>query len=106
MATETLHFENARIAAQLFGSDEKNLAALEPLLGVKATSREGWIKLEGSEADVSRAKELFSLLEKSLREGTQVKSRDFSRAVDMVKSEGMGALRDLYSERIHTSTKK
>jgi phosphate starvation-inducible protein PhoH and related proteins len=106
MATEILHFENARIAQQLFGNDEKNLATLEPLLGVKATSREGWIKLDGSAEDISRAKELFSLLEKSLREGTQVKSRDFSRAVDMVKTEGMDALRDLYSERIPTSVKK
>ncbi len=106
MATETLHFENARIAQQLFGSDEKNLASLEQLLGVKATSREGWIKLEGSDADVERAKHLFELLEKSLREGTQVKSRDFSRAVDVVKTEGMGALRELYAERIPTSTNK
>jgi phosphate starvation-inducible protein PhoH and related proteins len=106
MPTETLHFENARIAAQLFGGDEKNLASLEHLLGVKATTREGWIKLDGSAEDVARAKELFHLLEKSVREGAQVKSRDFSRAVDMVKSEGMPALRDLYSERIHTSTKK
>jgi phosphate starvation-inducible PhoH-like protein len=106
MAIETLHFENARIAQQLFGSDPQNLASLEHLLGVKATSREGWIKLDGSEEDVERAKHLFELLEKSLRGGTQVKSRDFSRAVDMIKTEGVGALRDLYSERIHTSTKK
>jgi phosphate starvation-inducible protein PhoH and related proteins len=35
-----------------------------------------------------------------------VKSRDFSRALDVVKSEGVDALRDIYAERIHTSTKK
>ena len=48
MATETLHFENARVAQQLFANDSHNLDALESNLGVKATSREGWIKLDGS----------------------------------------------------------
>src|SRR6266542_6101355 len=106
MATETLHFENARIAQQLFGGDPQNLGQLEQILGVKATSREGWIKLEGTAEDVERAKTLFHLIEGSLREGTAVKSRDFSRAIDVVKAEGVGALRDIYAERIHTSTKK
>ncbi len=47
MASETLHFENARLAQQLFNNDIRNLQSLEHELGVKATSREGWIKLEG-----------------------------------------------------------
>ncbi len=47
MPTETLHFENARVAQQLYNNDPRNLQALEHQLGVKATSREGWIKLEG-----------------------------------------------------------
>lgn len=106
MATETLHFENPRIAQQLFGGDSQNLALLENALGVKATSREGWIKLEGAAEDIERAKSLFTLLESSLRQGTAVRGRDFTRALDMVKDEGVHALRDLYSERIHTSTKK
>lgn len=106
MATETLHFENPRIAQQLFGGDSQNLTLLENALGVKATSREGWIKLEGAAEDIERAKSLFTLLESSLRQGTAVRGRDFTRALDMVKDEGVHALRDLYSERIHTSTKK
>src|SRR5208283_3972140 len=47
MATETLHFENARFAQQLFNHEPRNLQALETELGVKATAREGWIKLDG-----------------------------------------------------------
>lgn len=94
------------MAQQLFGGDPQNLTQIESSLGVKATSREGWIKLEGKEEDVERAKSLFQLLEASLRGGTAVKSRDFARALDMVREEGVTALRDLYAERIHTSTKK
>ena len=45
--TETLHFENPRVAQQLYNSDPRNLQAVEQQLGVKATSRDEWIKLEG-----------------------------------------------------------
>ena len=35
-----------------------------------------------------------------------MKSREFTQAVTMVKHEGVTALKDMYSERIHTSSKK
>ncbi len=106
MPTETLHFENARVAQQLFANDSHNLDALETNLGVKATSREGWIKLDGSAEDIERAKNLFQLLETSLRTGTAIRTRDFSQALGIVKNEGVKALRDLYAERINTSPRK
>jgi hypothetical protein len=34
MRTETLHFENARVAQQLFNNDPQNLRVLEENLGV------------------------------------------------------------------------
>ena len=67
MPTETLHFENARVAQQLFNNDTRNLQALENQLGVKATSREGWIKLEGEADALERAKHFFLSLEGSLK---------------------------------------
>ncbi len=106
MPTETLHFENARVAQQLFANDSHNLDALETALNVKATSREGWIKLDGAAEDLERAKNLFQLLETSLRAGTAIRTRDFSQALNIVKNEGVGALRDLYAERINTSPRK
>src|SRR5438874_764273 len=106
MATETLHFENARIAQQLFNNDPRNLQALDHQLGVKATSREGWIKLEGDAAALDQAKHLFLLLENSLKEGAAIRNRDFSHALNVVKHEGVDTLKDLMSDRIHTSEKK
>ena len=81
MPSETLHFENARFAQQLFNNDTRNLQTLEQELGVKATSREGWIKLEGEAEAVERAKQLFLLAGKfaeSRRAGAQ--PRIFPRA--------------------------
>ena len=106
MPTETLHFENARFAQQLLNNDARNLHALEDVLGVKATTREGWIKLEGSDEGLARAKQLFQLLESSLKAGNPVRGRDFSHALSVVQNEGVGALKDLFSERIQTSTRK
>ncbi|MST95386.1 MAG: PhoH family protein [Pedosphaera sp.] len=106
MTTETLHFDNARLAQQLFNHDSHNLQSLETELGVKATSREGWIKLEGPSADVERAKHLFQLLETSVKNGTHIRNREFAQAISVVKDEGVAALKSLYDERIHTSVKK
>lgn len=106
MPLETLHFENARIAQQLYNNDPRNLEALEQQLGVKATSREGWIKLDGAADDVERAKHLFLMLEDTLNAGTPVRQRDFSHALNIVKHEGVEMLKDILSDRIQTSDKK
>ena len=81
MATETLHFENARFAQQLYNHESRNLQAIETELGVKATSREGWIKLDGAAADIERAKQLFAELENMLKAGSPVKNREFTHAL-------------------------
>src|SRR2546422_570402 len=106
MPSETLHFENARFAQQLLNNDAQNLHALEQILGLKATTREGWIKLEGSNEAIDRAKQLFQLLESSLKSGNPVRGRDFSHALNVIQNQGVSALKDLYSERIQTSVKK
>src|SRR2546423_9544970 len=106
MPTETMHFENARVAQQLFNNDPQNLKAIESQLGVKATSREGWIKLEGPAEAVERAKQLFHMLESSQRAGATVRGREFSHALNIVQNEGVDALKDVMGERIPTSTRK
>src|SRR5437870_5104672 len=106
MATETLHFENARVAQQLFNNEPRNLQAINEQLGVKATSREGWIKLEGEPDAIESARQLFLLLETSLKAGTPVRNRDFSHALNIIKHEGVSTLKDIITDRIQTSEKK
>src|SRR6185436_4416717 len=83
-----------------------NLQAIEHQLGVKATSREDWIKLEGDTAAIDRAKHLFLLLEGSLKDGASIRNRDFTHALNIVKHEGVSTLKDIMSDRIQTSEKK
>jgi phosphate starvation-inducible protein PhoH and related proteins len=106
MATETLHFENARFAQQLFNHEPRNLQSLETELGVKATSREGWIKLEGQAEAIERAKHLFVSLETLLKAGTPVRNREFAHALNVVKHEGAATLKDLVSDRVVTHDRK
>jgi phosphate starvation-inducible PhoH-like protein len=106
VATETLHFENARFAQQLFNHEPRNLQALESELGVKATAREGWIKLDGQAEDVERAKQLFASLENMLKAGSPVKNREFSHALNVIKHEGGTTLKDMVSDRVTTHERK
>ncbi len=106
MSSETLHFESARLAQQLFNGEPKNLQALETQLHVKATSRDDWIKLEGAPDAIDRAKQLFLLLEDSLKAGTAIRNREFAHALTVVSQEGAPALKEMMSDRIQTSPRK
>lgn len=106
MASETLHFDNARIAQQLYNNDPRNLDALENQLGVKATVRDGWIKLDGAADALERAKQLFVSLENSLKAGSPVRNREFTHALNVVKHEGVTTLKDLMNDRVQTHEKK
>ena len=106
MPSETLHFETARLAQQLFNNDTRNLQALEHHLGVKAAARDGWIKLDGPADAIERAKQLFLLLESSLKAGSPVRNREFAHALNVIQHEGVSTLKDLMADRIQTSDKK
>jgi len=106
VATETLHFENARFAQQLFNNEPRNLQELETELGVKATAREGWIKLDGPAEDIERAKQLFSSLQNLLQAGSSVKNREFTHALNVVKHEGASTLKEMVNDRVQTHERK
>ena len=106
MPTETLHYENARFAQQLFNHEPRNLKAVETELGVKATSREGWIKLDGPADAIERARQLFASLESLLKAGAPVKNREFSHALNVVKHEGGSTLKEMVTDRVQTHDRK
>jgi phosphate starvation-inducible PhoH-like protein len=106
MPVENLHFENARVAQQLFNNDNRNLHLLDEHLGVKATSRDGWIRLEGEAEAIERARQLFLQLETTLKAGSPIRNREFQHALNVVRHEGVDTLREILSDRIVTSEKK
>ena len=51
--SRTLQFESSRALQSLYANDIKLLKNLEDSLGVKVTTREGWVKLEGDPSRVA-----------------------------------------------------
>ena len=62
--SRTLQFESPRALQSLYANDIKLLKHLEDSLGVKVTTREGWMKLEGDPSRVDKAQQVFNSLSK------------------------------------------
>ena len=106
MATLTLHYESARQAQQLYDNDPNNLRLLQVELEVQATSRDGWIRLEGDQNSIDRAKEVFGSLQVLLDSGQRPGKIEFVQTVETVKENGVDALKSLGEDRIPTSPRK
>jgi len=106
MATVTLQYESARQAQQLFDNNPANLRLLQEELEIQATSRDGWIKLEGDDGNLAQAQDVFASLKDQLDTGHRPRQRDLLKAIQTVKEDGGEALRGLKSQTITTSPRK
>jgi phosphate starvation-inducible PhoH-like protein len=106
MPSITLNFDSARQAQQLFDNDPHNLELLKEQLSVKATSRDGWIKLDGEEDALNCVKDVFDALRAQLDSGHRPRQREFLKAIETVKENGANALKSLNTKRITTSSRK
>jgi phosphate starvation-inducible PhoH-like protein len=104
--TRTLQFENARAVQSLYANDLKLLKNLEDALGVKVTTREGWIKLEGPPAGIDQAEQVFSQLENARQRGVAIQKHEFNYALHSVTEAREDNLNDLLSSKIITSSRK
>ena len=100
MTTDTIQFDSPRDVERALAHEFGNLRTVEQLLEVKVTSREGWVRVEGQEDGVARARELFEDLRTASARGVTIRQDEFNRALENVLNrEGM-PLATLFSERI------
>ena len=104
--SRTLQFESARSLEALYAGDLKLLKNLEDSLGVKVTTREGWVKLEGEPEKVDRAQRVFEQLEQARKNGVDIRKNDFSYALNSVSEARADNLGDLTDVKIATSRGK
>jgi len=76
--TRTLQFDSPRALQSLYANDIKLLKNLEDSLGVKVTTREGWVKLEGDSSHVDKAQQVFQQLEKARQQGVDIQRHEFN----------------------------
>src|SRR5437764_13546916 len=104
--TRTLQFESPRAVQSLYAHDLKLLKTLEDSLGVKVTTREGWVKLEGEPPQLDRAQRVFKQLEQVRRKGIDIEKHEFNYALNSVAESRADNLNDLVDVKIATSSRK
>ncbi|HYR23631.1 MAG TPA: PhoH family protein [Chthoniobacterales bacterium] len=104
--TRTLHFDNARQLQSLYANDLKLLKSMEDSLGVKVTTREGWVKLEGEPEKIDKAQRVFNQLEEAQRKGVPIQKHEFQYALNSVSESRDDNLSDAVSMKITTSPRK
>src|SRR5919201_6607551 len=104
--SRTLQFESPRALQSLYANDIKLLKDLEDSLGVKVTTREGWVKLEGDPGRVDKAQQVFHQLERARQQGVNIQKHEFNYALKAVSEERDETRSDIVSTKIITSSRK
>src|SRR6476619_743282 len=104
--TRTLQFDSPRAVQSLYANDLKLLKTLEDSLGVKVTTREGWVKLEGEPQRLDQAQRVFEQLEKARQKGVDIHKHEFSYALNSVAESRPDNLKDVVDVKIVTSARK
>src|SRR6266481_1976393 len=104
--TRTLQFESPRVLQSLYANDLKLLKNLEDSLGVKVTTREGWVKLEGDPGPLDKAQQVFEQLDKARQQGVDIQRHEFNYALNSVTGQKDENLSDIVSTKITTSSRK
>jgi phosphate starvation-inducible PhoH-like protein len=104
--SETLNFENARAAQSLYVNDPQNLRRMEERFGVKITTREGWIKVDGAPGSIAKARDVFQQLHLAREKGLYIRKTEFTFALESVAKGTEIKLPDLHAARIQISAKK
>jgi len=106
MASETIHFDNARLAQALYCNEPKNLRLIEDLLGLRVSARDNWINLEGERDGIDKGKQLFEELQRATVNGTPVRRQEFSRAVSTLARGETLRIKELSDQRVEVSKRK
>ncbi len=104
--TRTLQFDSPRAVQSLYANDLKLLKTLEDSLGVKVTTREGWVKLEGEPERLDQAQRVFEQLEQARQKGVDIHKHEFSYALNSVTEARPDNLNDVVDLKIVTSSRK
>ncbi len=104
--SQTFEFENARTLGQLFLNDLRNLHHVEDALGVKMTTREGWLRAEGEAVSVEKVGRMFRQLDDARRSGLAIRKYEFSYALRNMQEPEMPGLDTLVVTKIQCSSKR
>src|SRR6188768_3915849 len=103
---ETFEVESPRALGQLLLNDPRNLQGVETTLGVKLTTREGWLRAEGEPEAVARVGKMFRQLDDARRGGLNIRRYEFNYALRGARDPESVGLDSLVVTRIQCSPKR
>jgi phosphate starvation-inducible PhoH-like protein len=102
----TLQFDSARSVQELFVNDIALLKDLERTLGVKVTTREGWLRIEGDARPAGLARRVFEELDEARRKGVEIRREQFAYALKGAAGSPGSSLGRLADTKIVCSPKR
>ena len=106
MPSITIQLDSAREAHELYNNDPSNLKLIQDQTGVKVTSRDGWIKLDGDQKKIERVEHLFHSLHALLKSGTNPSTQDITKTLELFHDNDQNILKHLRDNPITTSPRK
>jgi phosphate starvation-inducible PhoH-like protein len=105
-SSQTLNFETARALSNLYAGKTALLKRTEDELGVEITTRDAWLKVDGTKKGIEATKELFRQLHIASQNGIKIREHEFNYALGALKQGRAADLEKLWSYRITISPKK
>jgi phosphate starvation-inducible PhoH-like protein len=104
--SKTLYYQNPRHLHLLYCGRDGNLLAVEQAFNVKLATREDWLKIDGSDADVARVEDFFAFLSEGRHQGLTVRNQEFGQLLEgFARGEGP-QIRKLFSEPLVIATNR
>ena len=103
---QTLQFESARVLQSLYANDLALIKTLEKALDVRATTRDGWLRLEGELDRVEQARRVFEQLDRARQGGVSIRKHEFLYALRSVTETEESSLDELLDTKILFSPKR
>ncbi|MFA5058369.1 MAG: PhoH family protein [Opitutaceae bacterium] len=106
MPSKTLYYQNPRHLHQLYCGRAENLLALEQTFNVKLATREDWLKIDGTDADIARVEGFFSFLNDGRQQGLALRNSDFAQLLSRFANGDGAELRTLFSAPLILTTNR
>ena len=104
--SQTLQFESARVLQSLYANDLALIKTLEKALDVRATTRDGWLRVEGEPDRVEQARRVFDQLDRARQSGVSIRKHEFLYALRSVAEPEEPSLDELLDTKILFSSKR
>lgn len=85
MSIETFTYETPQFLQALIANDQHSLRRLGEAFGVKITSRDAWVRVEGGDDGIAAVREILRQLEAVMRQGGEVSPSVINLVMDSVR---------------------